>query len=98
MGKICLDPVSYCFGDKTTYFPCGRCPNCRDLARMQMAARFLIEKAVHPDYDTFFLGLSYDERYYPSRFRKDHIDAFLQSLRNRTKDRTGLRYVLDPDT
>lgn len=94
MGKVCLHPTVYSFDGRTVFYPCGKCPACRDLARMEIAARFLLEKAVHPEYDTFFLTLTYDEDHRPQGFRKDHIDGFLQALRNKTRTWFGLRYLL----
>lgn len=94
MGKVCLDPQKYLIDGQEYIYPCGRCAACRDLARMQMAARFLIEKAVHPEYDTFFLALTYDEDHVTQGFDKNHIDHFLQTLRNLTKGFISFRYVL----
>ena len=96
MGKVCLHPSMYTLRNGgVVYYPCGKCPACRDLSRMQIAARLLIEKAVHPEYDIYFLALTYDENHLDlSRpFVKEHVDTFLQDVRNRL-GQTRLRYLL----
>lgn len=97
MSKVCLNPQHYDFAGAVQFFPCGRCPNCRDLKRLQMASRLLLEKACHPEYDLFFLALTYEDSQLPCRgFDKSHIDSFLGSLRKRL-DRSfsdSLRYLL----
>lgn len=96
MSKSCLDPQRYVSrsSGEVTFFPCGRCSNCRDLNRVQMATRLLLESASHSEYGTYFLTLTYDCDHYPETFRKDHIDKFLQDLRNSTRDECTFRYVL----
>lgn len=96
MSKVCLDPQGYFIGGRMVYYPCGRCPNCRDLTRMQMAARFLLEKAQHPEYDSFFFALTYDESNvdFSRPFVKTHIDKFLQDVRNGLRGGGTFRYIL----
>lgn len=97
MRKTCLDPIPVSLRDGSVFFyPCGRCPNCRDLARSQIAARIWLEYSVHrSERDIFFLTLTYDDLHNPGRPFKDHIDNFLQDLRNdlRRSDIT-VRYIL----
>lgn len=84
MSKVCLNPQHYLIDGVDQYFPCGRCPNCRDLNRIQMASRLLLEKACHPEYDIFFLSLTYDEGHLPGKgFDPSHLDGFLDNLRKR---------------
>lgn len=98
MSKVCLNPQHYLIDGVDQFFPCGRCPNCRDLNRLQMASRLLLEKACHPNYDLFFLALTYDEGHLPSKgFDPSHIDGFLDNLRkrcSRLSEPCTFRYLL----
>lgn len=65
---------------------------------MQMAARFLLEKSVHPERGIFFLALTYEDSFLPSvGFDRSHIDGFLDRLRKscaRKLDGLTFRYLL----
>lgn len=98
MSKLCLNPQHYLINGQDQFFPCGRCSNCRDLNRLQMASRLLLEKACHPEYDVFFLALTYDDEHLPNKgFDPSHIDGFLDSLRKRCSrlpEPATFRYLL----
>lgn len=86
----CLNPQKF----SDVFYPCGKCPRCRDMIRAQMAARILIEHFANPGTGLHFLTLTYSDDFYSGRFERSHIDKFLQDLRNSLRGHLSFRYLI----
>lgn len=79
----CLHPICV----QGYLIPCGKCPECRQKVRKQMATRILLESQIE-NCATYFLTLTYDDEHLPlyqgeNCFSKDDVNKFLDNLRYR---------------
>lgn len=70
---------------KFVQLPCGNCLGCRTARAQEWALRCQLELQDHAQ--AVFATLTYDDEHLPRTLQKEHVSAFLKSLRKRTKEK-----------